>query len=228
MHSEVFAGARCGLALLLAASLIGLPAFAGSESPLGVVLTADHARLDNASAVIGADVFFGDALATDAGGSLRLTIGPSQMYLLSSAAAMLVPHDNRVQARVSRGTVGFSTPAPAKLEVQTPLGLIRGADAHPIFGQVSVVSPAKMLITYFQGTLRVTDAAGGEKTIAPGETYEATLAPEPSADQNPPEVGATGAGVNWKHVIDVVVPISLAGLTACALWPVSPSGTGCF
>jgi hypothetical protein len=90
-----------------------------------------------------------------------------------------------------------------------------------------VVSPARMRITSFQGTLLVADAAGGEKLIEPGETYEATLAPEPSAD-NPPKVGVTGTKVNWKHVVDVAIPLVGAGVVACWLWPESPSGHGCW
>lgn len=228
MRSIVPAGARSCLAVILAFGLLNLPAMAASEKPLAVVLTADHARLDNASATIGADVFSGDALVTDAGGSLRLTVGPSQVYLLSSSSATLVPHDSKVRARVNRGTLGFSTPAPGQLEVQTPLGLIRGADAKPIFGQVSVLSPTKIIVSSYEGTLVVADASGAEKTIQPGETYEGTLAPEPKAADNPPVQGVSGGGVNWSTVAKYAIPLAAAGVLACALWPESQSSLGCW
>jgi len=228
VRSNVPAGARSCLAVVLSIALLNLPAMAASEKPLAVVLTAQHAKLDNADAAIGADVFSGDALVTEAGGSMRLTVGPSQVYLLSASSATLQPHDSRVQAQIHIGTMGFSTPSPAELEIETPLGVIRGADAKAIFGQVDVVSAKKMRVTAYQGTLLVTDAFGGEKTIAAGETYEASLAPEAKADDNPPPKGVTGAGINWKHVVDVAVPLIAAGVLACALWPESEYQMGCW
>lgn len=227
MRSIVPVGARLSAVVVLALASLNLPALAASEKPLAVVLTADHARLDNASATIGADVFSGDALATDRGGSMRLTIGPSQVYLLSASSATLEPDANRVQTRVNIGTVGFSTSSPGLLEIQTPLGMIRGADSKPIFGQVSVVSASQMRVSSFEGTLAVTDNTGAEKLIQPGETYDATLAGDSSGSQQP-QKGTTGAGINWKHVVYVAVPLVVAGVLACALWPESPDSTGCW
>jgi len=227
VRSIVPAGAR-SLAMALAMGLLSTPAIAASEKPLAVVLTADHARLDNVSAAIGADVFSGDSLVTDQGGSLRLTVGLSQVYLLSASAATLVPHDSAVQARVARGTVGFSSSAAGQLEIETPLGVIRAADGKAVFGQVIVVSPTRMRVSAYQGTLLVADATGAEKAIAAGETYEANLETEPKASDNPPPKGVTGAGVNWKHVVDVAIPAVAAGVLACSLWPESDSSMGCW
>jgi len=228
VRSIVPAGARSCLAAILAVGLLNLPAFAASEKPLAVILTADHARLDNVGATTGADVFAGDALATEQGGSLRLTVGASQVYLLSASSATLAQYDNRVQTRVSLGTVGFSTSTPQQLEIQTPLGVIRGADEKTIFGQVSVLSPTRMRVSSFEGTLIVTDATGTEKRIGAGETYDAELAPAASASDNPPPKGVTGTGINWKHVVEVAIPLVAAGLVACSLWPESDSTTGCW
>jgi len=225
VRSIVPVGARFSIAAVLALAFLSLPALAATERPLGVVLTADHARLDNASATIGADVFPGDALVTDRGGSMRLTIGSSQVYLLSASSATLEPDASRVQTKVNIGTVGFSTSSPAQLEIQTPLGTICGADNRPIFGQVSVVSASQMRVSSYEGTLAVTDATGAEKLIAAGETYDATLAAEPS--DNPPQK-AVKPGINWKRVAYVAIPLIAAGVLACALWPDSNSNMGCW
>lgn len=228
MRSIVPVGARFLVAAVTFA-LLNLPAMAASEKPLGVVLTAENARLDNAKATIGADVFSGDALVTDQGGSLRVTVGPSQVYLLASSSAMLVPSENRTQARIDIGTMGFSTTAPSQLEVRTPLVVIRGADGSPIFGQVTVVTAYRVRISAYKGTLRVSDNDGGEKLIAAGETYEASAAdPNPHPSDNPPPKGVTGAGVNWQHVLDVAIPAAAAGVLACALWSESNSNMGCW
>lgn len=226
MRSIVPVGARFCFVVVCICGLLSLPAVAATARPLGVVLTADHARLDNASATVGADVFAGDALMTDRGGSMRVTIGPSQVYLLSASSATLAPDADRVQTKVTIGTVGFSTSSPGQLEIQTPLGMIRGADSKPIFGQVTVLTASQMRVSSYEGTLLVIDHTGAEKLILPGETYDATLANDPGS--NPPPAGATGTGINWKHVVYVAVPLVVAGVVACSLWPESPSGTGCW
>jgi hypothetical protein len=194
-----------------------------------MVVAADHASLDHANAATGASVYSDDALVTEQGGSLRLSVGPSQIYLLSLSSASLEPRDDKVQARVDRGTLGFSTARPAQLEIQTPLGLVHGADANPIFGQVSLVNPSTVRISSYEGTLVVEDVNGVQKTIAQGETYEGTLVAESSGGQNnPPKKGVTGAVVNWSHVLEVGIPIVAAGVLACWLYPESPSKMGCW
>jgi hypothetical protein len=226
MRSCFFAPRQC-LVGFLAASLIALPAMAATEKPLGMVVTADHATLDNSKATAGEDVYPGDSLITDQGGSLRMKVGAGQVYLLSLSVASLEPQENKIQARVDRGTLGFSTPNPGQLEIKTPVGVIRGADSTPIFGQVSVINSERVRISAYEGTL-VIDRDGDSKTIAPGETYDATLTPDP---QGPPPTGAGsggGSGISVGKIAAYAGPPVVLGLVACALWPESTSSTGCF
>jgi hypothetical protein len=219
VRSNILAGARSCLIAFLVVGLLNLPipAMAASAKPLGMVVATEHARLDNANAAIGADVYSGDALATDVGGSLRMKVGPSQVYLLSASSATLVPQENRVQAKIELGTLGFSTPSPEQLEIGTPLGVIRGANGQRVFGQVAVLSPTKMQISAYEGTLLVVAANGDQKTIEQGQTYEATLAaPEPGGAQNPQGVGRPG--INWRHVAFVAGVAAIVGGTALGLW----------
>lgn len=220
---------RAVLVAFLAVGLVDLPSMAAASKPLGMVIAADHAYLDHANAAAGASVYSDDALVTDEGGSLRLSVGPSQIYLLSLSVASLEPRDAKVQARVDRGTLGFSTARPNLLEINTPVGVVHGADANPIFGQVSILSPSTLRISSYEGTLIVEQPNGERKTIAQGETYEATLVTDASGgDNNPPKKGVTGAAVNWSHVLWVGIPIVAAGVVACWLYPESPSQMGCW
>ncbi len=208
--------------------LVNLPLMAAASEPLGMVVAADHAYLDHANAATGASVYSDDALVTEQGGSLRLSVGISQIYLLSLSSASLEPRDDKIQARVDRGTVGFSTARPSQLQIQTPLGVVRGADANPIFGQVSLLSPSKLRISSYKGTLVVEDINGGQKMIAQGETYEGTLVSDASGDDSQPKRARTGSVVNWSHVLRVGIPVVAAGLLACWLYPESPSKMGCW
>ena len=217
MRSEILCGARSCIIAIVVVGMLNLPVMAAASKPLGMVVSADHASLDNAKAAIGADIYSGDALATDAGGSLRVSVGAGQVYLLSASSATLVPGQNRTQAKVERGTLGFSTSSPEQLEIGTPLGTIRGANGERVFGQVAVLSPTAMQVSAYEGTLFVTALNGEQKTIEQGQTYEATLAaPEPGGGQNSAGVG--GTGINWKHVATVAIIAGAVGGTALALW----------
>ncbi len=217
MRSNILSGARSCLIALVVVGMLNLPVMAASSKPLGMVVSADRASLDNAKAAVGSDIYSGDTLATDAGGSLRLKIGSGQVYLLSTSSATLVPQENKVQAKVGYGTLDFSTSAPEQLEIGTPLGIVRGTDSQRVFGQVAVLSPTKMQVSAYEGTLLVTALNGEQKTIEQGETYEATLAaPEPGGGQN--QAGVGGTGTNWRHVATVAIIGGAVGGTALALW----------
>jgi len=217
VRPNVLSGARAVLIGLVISTLITLPAMAASSKPVGVVVIADHATVDSAKAQIGTDVFPGDALSTDQTGTMRMKVGASQVYLLASSAATLESGADRVQARIARGTLGFSTTNPSQLEIGTPLGLVRGGDGQRIFAQVAVLSPTKMQISAYEGSLLVIAPNGDRKTIAEGETLEGTLAaPEPGGGQNQQGVG--GTGINWKHVAFVAGAAAVLGGTALALW----------
>lgn len=215
----VRAAARSGLAAVLTAALLNLPAAGASSKPLGSVVTAENARLDNAGAVNGAAVYPGDALATEAAGSLRLRIAGSQVYLLSSTSATLVQQDNTVQAKVDRGTLGFSMPATAQLEIATPLGIIRTANGRHVFGQVVVLSRTRMQVSAYEGALLVSAGRGTEQLIAAGETYEATLAADPSPAAPPQSrEGVGGEGIRWRRVAAVLIPTGVAAIAAAIIW----------
>jgi hypothetical protein len=213
----VLAGVRSCLVAFLIAAVLNFPVAAASATPLGVVLASRNARLDNAGAVNGANVYPGDALSTGSGGSLRLKIGESQVYLLSSSAATLVQQENKIQAKVDRGILGFSVAARGQLEIATPLGIIRAANGQRVYGLVAVLNPTRMQVTSKKGTLVVAAANGPEKVIAPGETYEANLA----AVAGSPDVGPQGVGsdrINWKRVAGVLIVAGSAATVAAIIW----------
>src|SRR5580698_5135243 len=101
--------ARLCLVVLLVASLLDLAAFAAVEKPLGSVIQAQEAQLDNAKLEVGTSIYRGDTVVTDAGGGLRLKLGGSQLYLLADSAATLAQNAAAIHAVVARGTVGFSS-----------------------------------------------------------------------------------------------------------------------
>jgi hypothetical protein len=176
--------ARLCLVVLLVTSLLDVPAFAANEKPLGLVIQAQQAHLDNASLTVGTSVFSGDTLVTEAGGGLRLKLGASQLYLLADSAATLAQNATVVHAVVARGTVGFSSNGSDNIELEIPQGILRAADGQPAYGQVTILSPLEVVISAYRGAL-VLDNEGELHTIPAGKNYRVTMELEPAEQQAP-------------------------------------------
>jgi hypothetical protein len=212
--------AKSCLIAVLIAGLLNLPAFAADEKPLGLITQAQDAHLGDTNVAIGTTVYPGDTIATDPGGTARLKVGGSQIYLLSSSAATLSQSSNVVHAVVARGTVGFSSNGTDQLGLEIPEGILRAAPGIPTYGQVTIVSPIEVIITAYRGTL-VLDNDGELHTIAEGKSYRVTMDLEPAAAPQGPAGAPTSGGVPYpKHrhlLFDLIVLGAVAGITV-AVW----------
>jgi hypothetical protein len=173
--------ARSCVVMILAASLLDLPAMAASEKPLGVVVQVEHARLGNTSATLGTTVYSGDSFATEGGGALRLKIGTTtQFYLAASSAATVARSNDLASVTLIRGTGGFSSAADKEIEMETPAGIVRGADGQAAYGQVAIMSPTELIVSAYHGSL-ILDNDGDIHMIAEGKSYRVVIEQEPEA-----------------------------------------------
>jgi hypothetical protein len=173
------------MAILLVLALLDIPALAATAKPLGLVVQAHEAMLDNSTLAVGTTVFPGDTVQTDEGGTLRLKFGTNQLYLLSSSAATFSQNENTIRATVGRGTVGFSSNASSELELAIPQGILRAARGQAASGQVTITNPQEVVISSYQGAL-VLDNEGEFHTIPAGKTYRVTMDLEPAAEPAAP------------------------------------------
>jgi hypothetical protein len=176
--------ARSFIAILLVLALLDIPAFAATAKPLGLVVQAREALLDNSTLAVGTTVYPGDTVQTDEGGTLRLKFGTNQLYLLSSSAATFSQNENTIRATVGRGTVGFSSAASSELELAIPQGILRAGRGQSASGQVTITNPQEVVISAYQGAL-VLDNEGEFHTIPAGKTYRVTMDLEPAAQPEP-------------------------------------------
>lgn len=202
--------ARSCLVALLVVGMLNVPAFAANEKPLGMVIQADEAQLGSAKATVGATVYPGDSIATEAGGTMRLKVGAGQVYLLSSSAATLAENASAFHAVVNRGTVGFSSSVVEAFELETPLGIVRPA-AGPAYGQVTMIGPREMIVSAYRGDL-IVDNNGEVHTIPEGKSFRVTMDLDPAPDPNAAAQGSYGA-----HVKPAVNPHFALKLTAVAI-----------
>ena len=177
--------ARSFMAILLVLALLDIPALAATAKPLGLVVQAREAMLDNTNLAVGTTVYPGDTVQTDEGGTLRLKFGTNQLYLLSSSAATFSQNENTIRATVGRGTVGFSSNASSELELAVPQGILRAARGQAASGQVTITNPQEVVISSYQGAL-VLDNEGEFHTIPAGKTFRVTMDLEPAAQPAAP------------------------------------------
>jgi hypothetical protein len=203
--------ARALGAAVLAAALAAGSASAGNEKPLGMVIQAEVARLDNTRAVVGATVYPGDALATDPGGSLRLKLGSGQLYLLGASVATLAQNPSAVHAVVNRGTVGFATSSSDPLELETPLGIVRASNGAG-YGQVTLTGPREMIVSAYRGDL-IVDYNGELHTIPEGKSVRVEKELEPSAEPAaaPPQT-PQGSGTQTKSALNTKTAEKIAAV----------------
>jgi len=215
----ILSGIRSYLVAFVVFGLVNLPVMAATEKPLGMVVTASHAQLDRADAATGADVYSGDAVATESDGSIRLQVGASQVYLLASSSATLAPQGDKMRANVARGTVGFSSAN--QLEIETPLGTVASANGQRVLGQVTILNAKSIRVSAFEGALLVRSADGQEKTIEQGQTYQGDLLPATTtggSGNGSGTINVGGKGINWWHVgLAVGVGVVLA-IGSWRLW----------
>jgi hypothetical protein len=170
---------RSCIAAMLASSLATFPLMGAGEKPLGVVIQADHARVDTAEASKGATLYAGDTFDTDAGGALRLSIGSGQIYLPASSAATLSSNSNLAHVTLTRGSLTMASSASGQLEVETPAGVLRGADGQAVTGQATIASPKEVLVSAVKGNL-ILDNDGELHTIPEGKAYRIMIDQDPS------------------------------------------------
>jgi hypothetical protein len=189
---------RLSLTCAVIGSMVGgmtaLPA-TGADKPLGMVLTSQAGYLNRTLAATGVDVYSGDALSTDPGGTLRWKVKWTQLYLLSASAATLAQSNAVLHAHLGSGTIGFSTAPGDGLEIETPVGTVRPAAGQRAYAQVTIVAPDTILVAAYRGSL-VVNGHGEERTIKEGEAYNVRFVPDsaPAEPANSPPQKAYNSG----------------------------------
>ncbi len=226
---------RVSLIAMLAAGLLNLPAYAANDTPLGMVIQAEGlAHLGPAKAAIGSTVYPGDSVFTESGGTMRLRVGSSQVYLLSDSSASLAQGSGMVHVVVAHGAVGFSSPANEPVGLDTPLGLVHPVEGHAAFGQVTLMSPIEMIVTAYHGDL-IVEENGNSHTILEGKSYRIStdLTPPPAQPNSATSQSGQGSGTKRAAATPVIEKVAIVGGVALISWAVwsqlceSPSRMKC-
>jgi hypothetical protein len=213
LHRPVLIGILCSAMVLSAGAAV---------NPMGMVVSAVNAHVAGANAAGGADVYAGDFFDTESGGSLRLKLGSTQIYLAAASGATLDEKGTTMGVKLTRGTLGFSSAAASHFQVETPVGIVRAADGQRAFGEVTILGPQKIMVAAYHGGL-VVEGSGISRTIKEVDTYNITFVPasEPAgadpAPAAPKPVPALQGGFAGSLIFDGVV-LGAAAVTGYLFW----------
>jgi hypothetical protein len=204
--------------VLLAVGLCTLPANASSGKPLGVVTQAQRAHLDNVNAAMGASVYAGDTFETEGGGTLRLRFGSSQVYLLASSGVTVAENSSGALITVKHGTVGISSSASGQVALETPMGIVRGAEGKAAYGQVTIAKPGEMVVSAYRGDL-IVDNEGELHTIPEGKSYRVVLEPDQeTSTANNPEFHPAENHHRKRRLAFYLIFTGVAAIASYELW----------
>ncbi len=123
-----------------------------------------------------------------------------------------------IRANVDRGTVDFSSVS-GQIEIETPLGVVRGGGNGRAFGQVAILDPTTIRVSAIGGNLLVAGADGVTKSIPAGETFEASLEPAGGPDNGPPVQGVGGRRkIRWRRIIATAIVVGGAAVVTYLLY----------
>jgi hypothetical protein len=177
-------------------SLTSIPLLCGATpkaTPLGIVITAEHAHVGEASADVGTTIYNGDRVSTDPQGSMQVRAGAARLLLPSSSAAFVDENDGAPSARLLMGNATFSTGNAHAFTLFASQAAIRPQTDAPTIGQVTYLTEKELLVTARRGGLTVT-VEDETKTINEGETYRVLLDPSMEAAQEPAGAGSGNQG----------------------------------
>jgi hypothetical protein len=163
---------RRTLATMLVFLLVGIPLL-GQTAPLGVVTQSSGGHLNSAAATVGATIYNGDFLNTEAAGTLGVRAGSVQI-VLSDDSAILMNYDGSTLSPVlQRGTVNFRVETGGALRLSAADVQVRPQSSELTVGQMSLESCA-VVVTSRTQPLEVT--AGKEtKIVQEGQSYRVSF-----------------------------------------------------
>lgn len=167
-----------GVALLCSGLVLAAgPARAAGDQPIGVVELSHNAHIDGLDAAVGSDFYGGEEFVTFEQGAMQLRVRQCRIDLGASTDARFLPDSHPDRLLVIQGSARYSCPAGAWLWIDTPAGIVHGAQGEAASGMINVTDAHNLVISaYGQGL--ILDNDGDLHTIAAGESYRVVVTEE--------------------------------------------------
>jgi len=199
------------LAWGVTAALAAAPAMTAPK-PLGMVLSAEKAKLTASYAQTGTNVYPGDSASTEKNGALLMQLGKAQVQLGSDSQAHFQDSDGRVTAMLDRGTLSFSVQGEESMLVYAAGAWIRAQSTALTNGEISVVNANELLVTSRGGALEV--IVDNETTLVPqNQTARVNLEPVRKVIEG---VGQN-EGRGRRLTVRILTAAGIAAIVTCAV-----------
>jgi len=212
------AGTQRLLAIAIA-FLLGGNSGSGKADALGMVVLADHARLDSEAATEGTTIYDGDRLSTDATGSMRFMVGEAIVYLPDQSCVTLhrgarsgTPKE--FEAELVSGKVVLSVAAGTGGEIVASSARIRPTAKTRGVVEVGIIGPYELIVFARRGPAQIS-YRGETETIPEGKSYRVRL--NDSDDDASGVHGATRSGKHSKALVLIAIGAATAAGVAL-LW----------
>jgi hypothetical protein len=183
-------------AVVVSVSLFVLPTY-GAPVPapaIGTVTSASRAYIGPAAASVGSAVFVGDHLSTESLGSIQIRAGAARMLLSGASAVDLAELQGTTPAaRLTHGTVIFSTASAKAFVLHASKANIRAKSDEPTVGQITFVSDKELRVRCNRGSLAIT-VEDETQFVPEGMSYRVILDPDAYYASEASGQGPQGAG----------------------------------
>lgn len=214
-------------AAVLSLALIGMPVWgvpAPKVTPLGTVITADHAHVGEAVADVGTTIYSGDSIKTENQGSLQLRAGPARLLLLGSSAAVVDDTSGAPSAKLLSGTAAFSTARADAFTLFVSTASIRPQTDAPTIGQVTFLDDKTIVVTARRASL-IVSVEGDTQIVQEGQSYRVAL--DSSDAQGPQGAGGGPLKAGRSRFLLIATILTAIGTGLAVYWalesPSSPS-----
>lgn len=178
-------------------------------APVGVVVFAEGAQVSQVTAQIGASLYAGDTLSTDANGSLRVRFGVSQLVLGPATVVKLQDAPSGIVAVLRHGVVRFNA-AGSPIELRVLEAIVRPQTGASC--EVIVMGPRELQVGSTKGSV-VVEVDGEERVVSESTAYDVTL---DSASTDPNDKRIRKSKVLWVP-ITIIAMLTAAFATAATL-----------
>jgi len=215
------------IAALVVVSLLGGGGVLAHAIVLGIVTHARMATLSSGTVSAGASLYDGDTLATGVDGALTLRAAASMIHLGGQSRATLRAPSGiakYAQLDLSTGTVIFSTPQAAALEIRADRASIRAAAEVPTFGQITIINATTFETYARRGALKI-QYRDETEAISEGASYRVVLDAsnddDSSANSTPSEKPRPVKATSHKRKRMVLISIGGSAAGAASAIPLA-------
>jgi hypothetical protein len=200
-------------ALVCAGPAVSSAGAAGSQ-PIGVIVNSQNGRLDGSSAVQGTNFFGGEEFVTYESGAMQLRVRECRIDLGATTDARFLPDSHPEHLLVIQGSARYSCPASAMLWLETPAGVLHGADGMPSSGMIIVNDAHSMTVSAY-GEPLVLDNDGELHMINAGQSYRIAISEEDTDGGAPPK---TAVNRRRRRLAMWLISGAAAAFITAALW----------